>query len=86
MQCRKTQSVQQTIQHYQKTNSRLLCKNNKPAIPPKPPEDIKADPSIISMKWKTNIRLACKDILEINDVVCKLDAQPLIEINSSPID
>jgi hypothetical protein len=54
-------------------------------IPPKPPENNLADPSIINMIRQTCIKLACKDILEIYDVIHKLDAQPLIEINSSPV-
>jgi hypothetical protein len=29
--------------------------------------------------------LACQKVLKINDVICKLDAQLLIEINSSPM-
>jgi hypothetical protein len=29
--------------------------------------------------------LACKEVLEINDVVYKLDARPLLEIYSSPM-
>jgi hypothetical protein len=29
--------------------------------------------------------LACKEVLEINDVVCKQGARPLTEINSCPV-
>jgi hypothetical protein len=32
-----------------------------------------------------HIRLGCKELLKINNVVCKLDARPLIQINSSPL-
>jgi hypothetical protein len=60
-------------------------KTKKPTIPPKPSEDILAYPSIINIIRQTSIRLACKDILEINDVMHKLDARTFIEINSSPL-
>jgi hypothetical protein len=60
-------------------------KINKPTIPPKPLENSLADPSIIYMIRKTCIKLACKDILEISDVICKFDAQPIIKINSSSV-
>ena len=83
--------------HLQKTNLRLLCctrvslnqtfkeKNNNSSIQPKPPENMLADPSIINLIKMTCIRLACNEVLEINDVISKLDARPLIEINSSPV-
>jgi hypothetical protein len=60
-------------------------KSNNSTFPPKPPEISLADPSIINMIRQTCIKLACKDILEINEVVCKFDARPLIKINSSPV-
>jgi hypothetical protein len=31
------------------------------------------------------VKLACKEVLDIYDVICKLDAGPLIEIDSSPV-
>jgi hypothetical protein len=34
---------------------------------------------------QTCVKLACKDILEINNVIRKLGAPPLTEINSSPV-
>jgi hypothetical protein len=44
-----------------------------------------ADPFIINMIWQTCIRIACKYILEINDVVCKFNTGPLNVINSIPL-
>jgi hypothetical protein len=37
------------------------------------------------MTQQTCIGLDCKAVLEINDAVCRVDARPLIEINSSPM-
>jgi hypothetical protein len=51
------------------------AKINMPSVLPKPPENILADPSIIVIR-QICIRLACKDILEINDVVRKLMPDP----------
>ena len=62
-------------------------KINNPPVPPKPPEPRNplADDSIINLIKLTCVKLACKEVLEINDVIRKLDTRPLININSSPV-
>jgi hypothetical protein len=52
---------------------------------PKSPQSILWDPSIINIICQTCINLTCKEVMKINDVVCKLDTRPLIKIKSGPI-
>ena len=68
----------------QATNEKINNSSTQPK-PPEPIEDKLADPSIINLIKMTCVKLACKVVLKINDVIRKLDARPLIEINSSPV-
>jgi hypothetical protein len=52
---------------------------------PKKPQNILGDPSMIHLIHQTCVKLTCKEVMKLNDVVHKQDARPLIEIMSEPI-
>jgi hypothetical protein len=78
--CLKTLLLQQ-----ENLNQITKEKLNNSSIQPKPPETTLGDPSIINLIRQTCIRLAFKEVFEINNVVRKLDARSLIEINLTPM-
>jgi hypothetical protein len=59
--------------------------NQETFLKPKPPENIQGNLSVINMIRQTCIRLACKEVLKINLVVCRQDARPVIDMKSSPM-
>jgi hypothetical protein len=44
---------------------------------PKIPEDILGNPSITNLIWQTCIKVACKEVLKIKDLLHRQDAKPI---------
>ncbi len=67
------------------TQDHLNQTTKTPIKQPNTPQKFLGNPSIINLIHQTCVELACKEVMEINDVVHRQDMRPLMEIKSEPI-